>query len=304
MSSKHVVVIGGGAIGTACAYYLRRHDCDVTLLEMDRQGQGGAGGNCGLLAYSHVLPLNVPGAVGKTLKALCGGNSPLRIKPRISPTLWMWLLRFAKRCNRRDMLASAHARAALIDSSATLYKELMAAESLDCEWENQGCLFVLKTEQGMKHFAEVERLLREEFDKHATWYDGSAVVDLEPSIRPGAVLGGWHYEQDAHARPDKLLSAWRGVLEREGVTIREHTRVTGIDRRGAAATASGSSSPARREGWWWSPRPSAMGRWPSASTAPWPQREAATRSISRRPSLWPSRRRRFTAKPPRVRWCW
>ena len=116
MSRRHVVVIGGGVIGTACAYHLAKSDCRVTLIERKRHGEGCSGGNCGMMAFSHVLPLNEPGAVKKTLKTVCRRNSPLYLKPRLDPGLWWWLWQFARRCNRRDMLAAARARAGPPDS--------------------------------------------------------------------------------------------------------------------------------------------------------------------------------------------
>jgi len=237
MSRKRAIVIGAGAIGTASAYYLAKRDWDVTLLDRDRQGAGSTGGNCGLMANCHVLPLNEPGAVGKTLKAMCRWNSPLSIKPRFSPGLWMWLLRFARNCNRKTMMESAVARAALIDSSVALYRELLAEESIECEWEDRGCLFVYRSQKAMERYAETDQLLREEFDVAAVRYDGDALSELEPAIRPGVAAGGWHYEHDSHVRPEKLMGAWRAILNRMGVAIRENCEVTGFVRRNGCAEA-------------------------------------------------------------------
>jgi len=237
MSGRRAIVIGGGAIGTACAYYLAKADWQVTLIDKDRQGAGCTGGNCGLMAYSHVLPLNVPGAVTKTLKALCRRNSPLYVKPRLDPPLWWWLMRFAAHCNEKAMLESARARAALIDSSASLYRRLLEDEAIECEWEQSGALFVYQTQEEMDHYAETDRRLCEQFDLPATRYDGQALIELEPAIRPDAAAGGWHYQQDAHLHPEKLLSSWRRVIERLGGTIQEQCEARGFLRQRGAATA-------------------------------------------------------------------
>ena len=53
-----------------------------------------------------------------------------------------------------------------------------------------------------------------------TRYDGDDADGLEPALKPG-LAGGWHYEGDAHLRPDRLMASWRRVLERRGVEIRE-----------------------------------------------------------------------------------
>ena len=101
------------------------------------------------LYLRHVLPLAEPGAVKKALKALNRKGSPFYIKPRIDPRLWLWLWSFARRCNVRDRVSAGHARKPLLDSSMALYRELLEQESLDCEWEERGCLFVYHSAQGM-----------------------------------------------------------------------------------------------------------------------------------------------------------
>ena len=50
---------------------------------------------------------------------------------------------------------------ALLNFSRVLYDELMESETLDCEWETRGLLFVLKSHNGMDHFAPTAELLRE-----------------------------------------------------------------------------------------------------------------------------------------------
>ena len=99
-----MIVIGGGVIGTACAYFLMRAGWQVTLIERGQVGRGSSHGNCGLVCPSHVLPLAEPGMVAKGLKSLFQRNSPFAIKPRLDPALWSWLLHFAARCNERDMI--------------------------------------------------------------------------------------------------------------------------------------------------------------------------------------------------------
>lgn len=246
MKDGHALVVGGGIIGTACAYYLAKAGYQVTLVDRDQQGKGCSDGNCGLLAFSHVLPLNEPGAVKKAIKAVSGSRSPLYIKPRLDWGLWWWLVQFARRCNHAAMMESAQALAALIDSSTALYRELREQESLECEWEDRGCLYVYGTPAEMEKYAETDRLLRETFHTPATRYDGDAVIELEPSLKP-PVAGGWHYEMDAHLRPEKLLTAWRGVLQRLGARIRENCRAGGFlcaDGRARAADTTLGEMPA------------------------------------------------------------
>jgi D-amino-acid dehydrogenase len=238
----HVIVIGGGIMGTACAHYLARTGRPVTLLERGRFGMGCSHANCGFVCPSHVLPLAEPGAVRRALRALLSSNSPFSIKPRLDWRLWSWLWHFARRCNRADMLAAGHGIQALLQSSRRLYNELLQTEALDCEWEARGLLFVFQTQAGLEHYAGTDRLVREEFGVAAMRYDGEALTALEPALKPG-LAGGFLHSTDGHLRPDRLLSAWRRALETHGVRIVEECAVQGWVRQDhqarAAATTQG-----------------------------------------------------------------
>jgi D-amino-acid dehydrogenase len=234
--NNDVLIVGGGVIGSACAYYLAKAGRQVTILEQGQFGKGCSHGNCGFVSPSHVLPLATPGAAGKAIRSLMSADSPFYIKPRLDLKLWRWFWHFARRCNVRDMMESGRAIQALLNSSRTLYDELIAAESMDCEWQTLGILFVMASQEGMEHFAETARLLKEEFNVSTKRYDGPEVDRLEPALKPG-LAGGFLFDCDAHLRPDKLIAAWRDVLQRQAVTIREQVQVHGIVRDGRVARA-------------------------------------------------------------------
>lgn len=220
MSAGHVIVIGSGVIGTACAYSLSEAGWQVTMLDRGGFGQACSHANCGLVVPSHVLPLAMPGAIGSTLKTLVQKNSPLRIRPGFNFGLYRWLLKFAGRCKREPMLEAGKARAALLDSSVHLYNDLIAKESLDCEWESEGCLFVFQSRHAMDHYAKTDELLRENFGMGAKRWNGEELLAKEPALKPG-LAGAWYYERDCHLRPDRLMTSWRKVLEKRDVTICE-----------------------------------------------------------------------------------
>src|SRR5687768_12436594 len=129
---KHVVVVGAGVIGAACAHYLAEAGWRVTVLDRGGFGRACSHANCGLVVPSHVLPLAGPGAVAAALRTMFSRNSPLRVKPRLSIAHWRWLYAFARRCNRRDMLESARGIQPLLNSSRTMYEDLVRS-GLECE---------------------------------------------------------------------------------------------------------------------------------------------------------------------------
>jgi D-amino-acid dehydrogenase len=148
--------------------------------------------------------------------------------------MWSWFWQFARKCNQQDLVASGHAIQALLVSSRSLYDELVRVELADIEWETQGVLFIFRTPAAMEHYAQTDRLLRSEFNLGATRYDGSALTNLEPALKPGSA-GAWHYATDAHLRPDKLMAAWRRWLESNGVEIRERCELRDLVAEGRLA---------------------------------------------------------------------
>lgn len=233
---SNVVVIGGGVIGAACAYYLARDAQRVTVLDRGLFGRGCSHGNCGYVSPSHVLPLTAPGAFGMALKSLFRPSSPFRVQPRFDPALWGWLLQFARRCNTRDMLRAAEGIHAILKSSRGLYDELFREEPFECEWQTRGLLFVFHTRKGLVHHAETAHLLEDRFGLSIRRFDADALAALEPALKPG-LAGAFLYDNDAHLRPDRLMSSWRRVLEARGVVIREQCEVQGFARRDGRATA-------------------------------------------------------------------
>lgn len=229
--TRRVIVVGAGVIGAACAYYLSKAGYPVTIVDKGKFGAGCSHANCGYVSPSHVLPLAVPGVVWSTLGTMFKSDSPFTIRPRFDLSLWSWLYRFARRCNERDMLAAAVAIQALLNSARTLYDELLVSEAIACDWQERGLIFVFQTAKAMDHHAHTDKLLRERFNMPAKRYDADTLLKLEPALKPGSVAGGWHYEGDAHLRPDRLLSELRRVLEARGVEIRENVEVKSFDRQ-------------------------------------------------------------------------
>jgi D-amino-acid dehydrogenase len=241
MNGGRVVIVGGGVIGAACAYYLRQAGREVTIIDRGEFGQGCSHANCGYVCPSHVLPHAGPGALGPALKALLTPNSPLTIKPRFDPALWGWLIRFARRCNRRSMLDAGQAIKALLDSSRRLYDDLMRVEMFDVEWEEKGLLFVYQTAHAFEHYAQIDRLLRDEFCVPAERWDAATLAEKEPALLPG-LPGAWFYPGDAQLRPDRLMDAWRRWLISHGVEIRERCELLGFTRQGRTARAAETSN--------------------------------------------------------------
>lgn len=235
-SGDHVAVIGGGVIGGMSAWYLAHAGYRVTVIDREVFGAACSHGNCGYICPSHILPLCQPGAVAKTMRAMCKRNSPFAVKPRLSGRFLSWFWNFARSCNERDMLETGRALHGLLQSSQSLYRELVYGRGIDCEWQEHGLLFVHDDAREFEGYAATDRLLREEFGVGATAYEAAAALELEPALKPG-IAGAWHYEGDCHLRPDKLLFEVRTRLQAMGVEFLESTTVEGFEKGGPASGA-------------------------------------------------------------------
>lgn len=232
---RDVIVVGGGVIGVACAHYLSAAGLGVTVIDQGPIGGACSAGNCGYVCPSHVLPLTEPGAVGMALKSLFTPDAPFRVKPRLDPALWNWMWQFAKRCTHRQMLEAGTHLQAILDASIAEYRRLVRDEGLDCEWQETGLLYVLRTERGMEHFAETDRLLTDHFGVPAVRLDGAALPAFDPALKAG-LAGAFHYPGDASLRPDRLMASWARLLAGRGVRFLDHCRLERVRVSGGGVT--------------------------------------------------------------------
>ncbi len=234
--TPHTVVIGGGVIGGFSAWYLRQTGRDVTLIDKGPFGKACSHGNCGYVSPSHVIPLAHPGQISKGLKGMLSRQTALRIEPKKILSLWPWLLKFAMRCNERDMMQAGLACHPLLQSSAALYRELIESQNMQVEWNTDGLLFVYRDQHEFDAYGQTDEWLRKHFQVSAEPLPGSKLTDLEPALKTG-LAGAWLYNCDAHLRPDKLMSELRRLVDESGVRVIENCEMKSLKNSGTRVTA-------------------------------------------------------------------
>ncbi|MCY3840299.1 MAG: FAD-dependent oxidoreductase [Gammaproteobacteria bacterium] len=229
--AEHVVVVGAGIVGIACAHYLAESGYAVTVIDQGRIGGGCSHGNAGHICASHVLPLNEPGNLRAALLSLVNPRAPFRVKPQWRQELLRWFWEFARRCNHRHALSAGRAMKSVLDASAREYEALFQAGGLDAGWQPLGLLYVLRTRRGMERFAAQDAMLRDAFGVGATRLEGSELVEFDQALRPG-LAGGFHYDGDAFLRPDALTTNWARRLKERGVRFEEDRRLLCVETGG------------------------------------------------------------------------
>ncbi|MGS0467687.1 FAD-dependent oxidoreductase [Cobetia marina] len=94
--SEHteVAVIGAGAVGVACALWLRRSGHEVTMIEREGIASGTSFGNASTLADYGCLPIARPEIWRSMPSLLLSPDSPFVIDWKCLPRLSPWLMRF------------------------------------------------------------------------------------------------------------------------------------------------------------------------------------------------------------------
>jgi D-amino-acid dehydrogenase len=233
-NSNHsdVLILGGGVIGLACAYYLAQEGVSVRIVERDKIGAGASSGNCGFVFTSDLPPLCAPGAVSYELARMLVGKSPLYIKPEPDLEKMLWLLKFAGKCNRTHLAHAVAAREAILRYSGSLYTDLFDVEKLNGGREQSGVMMVCRTREGMARYGRTNELLKP-YGLEATPYRGEALGQLEPALRED-LHGAWYHPEDFHLHPEQLVAELQALLLKMGVVLEEQCPVEQLTGRGRA----------------------------------------------------------------------
>ena len=231
-----VVVIGGGIVGVASAYYLARRGLPVTLLERAAIASGASAGNAGLLVPSHSVPLAAPGVLSKGLRWMLDPESPFYVRPRASLALVRWLVAFAASCTEAHVRRAAPILKALHLASLDLYRELAVTPGLDFGFEERGILEVYRSASGFEEGRrEAARL--GEAGIEARLLGAEETMAFEPALAPGLV-GSLHVAADAQIVPDRFVTGLaRLAAGSHGVEVRTGIAAIGLRRNGRRVTA-------------------------------------------------------------------
>ncbi len=225
--SSHVVVVGAGIVGIACAHYLSDAGYRITVVDKGTVAGACSHGNCGYICPSHVLPLAQPGAVKKALKSLLDPEAAFRVRPRFSFSFANWMWQMFRRCNEAHMLHAGTHLKAILDLSMTEYRETITP-LVDAQFRETGLLFVLQTAAGMKHFEHEVDFVSSNFGINPKRINGADLPRLDPALKDG-LAGAFLFEDDAFLNPARLAKEWAALLRQRGVEFLENTELRSID---------------------------------------------------------------------------
>ena len=123
---KTVAIIGAGIVGVSTAVWLQREGHKVILIDRAGPGEGTSYGNGGVLASCSMVPVTVPGLIGKAPRMLFDQNQPLFLKWGYLPKLMPWLVRYLRHANANDTRRIASAVAGIVGDSLAEHQAVAA----------------------------------------------------------------------------------------------------------------------------------------------------------------------------------
>jgi D-amino-acid dehydrogenase len=170
----------------------------------------------------------------KGLKWILKADSPLFVRPSLSPPFLRFMLTMARHCNEGDF---RHGLKVHLDMAST------CAEVLD-EWADDGLSFEMHTKGGLLVFEN-----RESFQHRVAFNDAFAPFGMVPELLDADALHqrepclserarhALFFPDERQVEPDSLTGALAKRLRELGAQVREHTRVLDFEQAGARATA-------------------------------------------------------------------
>lgn len=228
---KRAVVVGGGVIGLACAYSLRKRDYEVTLVDAAGPGAGASEGNAGWVTPSLSMPVPAPGMVGQSLRWMLRSDSPLYIKPTLDPRRIRWLLGLLRNCNQTRYSRGLEATLRLNERTFELFDKLHA-DGVEFEMHRAGLLFCFL--DGTKRDHVLHELQRAAQLGYAPLpLERSEMDDIEPHLG-SRVQNGVLVRQERQVRPESLVTGYVKRLLDEGVEVVSGTRIGGFEYAGGS----------------------------------------------------------------------
>lgn len=201
----HAIVVGAGIAGASTAYELALRGAQVTLIDQrEGAGFGTSYANGGQLSACEVAPWAGPEIPWMVLKWLGRDDAPFRLRPKMDPEQWLWLMRFLMRCRataRRERVAPNLELALLTRSRLAAYEREFeqAGVPLDYRRKERGILRIFREEHALAE-AEQEAGPLARMGVGQERLTPSECISLEPALasamQRGDIAGGLYAASD------------------------------------------------------------------------------------------------------------
>ncbi|ATJ83090.1 D-amino acid dehydrogenase [Halomonas beimenensis] len=231
-----VLILGSGVVGVTSAYYLARQGHEVTVV--DRQPSPAmetSYGNAGQVSFGFSSPWAAPGIPRKAVKWMFQEHAPLKIQPKMEPTMARFMLKMFGNCNAERYAVNKERMVRIAEHSRACIDALRAETGIRYEDRQRGLLQLFRHDSQVEAVAKDMKVLEQCGVRHRL-LGAEELTAVEPALArvPGKFVGGLHLPDDqtgdCHLFTNRLAAHCR---ERLGVTFRFDTEIQRI-RRGNA----------------------------------------------------------------------
>ncbi|WP_051994686.1 NAD(P)/FAD-dependent oxidoreductase [Herbaspirillum sp. CF444] len=208
-ASRHVVIIGAGAIGAMSALHALDQGLQVTIVDPGTPGGEHASsyGNAGWLSSHSILPPSEPGVWKKVPGFLADPLGPLSIRWRYLPRTLPWLLRYLIAGSTEARITeTAKALRTLLAGAAPLHQQIAGKAGVGQLIELGGLLHVYRSRQHFENDARGWRIRR----AFGISWEELEVEELrrrEPDLDPGYGFGVYIGEAGHCRNPGAYIAA-------------------------------------------------------------------------------------------------
>jgi D-amino-acid dehydrogenase len=224
-----IVVIGAGIVGLGCAYELTRDGHDITVLDAHTIGAGASHGNAAKITMAEATPVPAPGMVLQGLKWMLNADSPLYVRPSLSPPFLRFMMTMARHCNEHDFRHALKVHLEMAASCADVLDE-WADDGLSFEMHSKGVLLIYEDLENFQHRVRYNDAFSS-FGMVPELLDADALHEREPCLSECA-RHALFFAEDRQVEPDSLTGALAKRLREMGAQICEHTSVVDFEQSG------------------------------------------------------------------------
>ena len=233
-----VLVLGGGVIGVASAYYLAKAGHEVELV--DRQSGPAletSFANAGEVSPGYSAPWAGPGVPLKAIKWMLMAHSPLVIWPLLDPAMWRWGAMMLANCTERAYALNKSRMVPIAEYSRDCLKVLRAETGIGYDERAQGTLQLFRTQKQLDSIGGDVAVLKQ-YGVPFEVLDRGGFCRVEPALKltQEKFVGALRLPGDETGDCFKFSNRLAEMAAAWGVQFRWNTRIDALQVGGGAVT--------------------------------------------------------------------
>ena len=233
-----VLVLGGGVIGVASAYYLAKAGHEVEVV--DRQSGPAletSFGNAGEVSPGYSSPWAGPGVPVKAIKWMLMAHSPLVIWPLLDPAMWRWGAMMLANCTQKAYALNKSRMVPIAEYSRDCLKALRSETGIQYDDRAQGTLQLFRTQKQLDGIGDDVAVLKQ-YGVPFEVLDRAGFCQVEPALKltQEKFVGALRLPGDETGDCYKFTNRLADMALALGVKFRWNTRIEALQVGGGAIT--------------------------------------------------------------------